>query len=96
MEEIVNVDKYRFIIKDNILSNREGIIYSRNFKIGAKYEDCVNVSIAYDEKGNPISAKIPTLVYDSECSSNAPLDRGEGTIVMIKTILRHINKKFHQ
>lgn len=92
-EEIINADKYRFNIKDNILHTREGNIYSRNFKIGGNYTDCVNVSITYDKFGKPISAKIPTLVYDEECSLSAPLDRGEGTIIMIKTLLRYIKNK---
>lgn len=91
--EIVNIGKYKFNITDNILKTPDGAVYSRNFKIGGKYSDCVNVSIAYDKYNNPVSAKIPTLVYDEECSTAAPLDRGEGTIIMIKTLLRHINTK---
>ena len=92
---VVNVGKYRFNIKENILRNRDGDIYCYNFQIGGNYADCVNVSVSYDAMGNPVSAKIPTLVYDSECSLTAPLDRGEGTIAMIKTILRHIKSKIH-
>ena len=90
---VINIGKYRFNIKENILRNREGDIYSYNFQIGGNYADCVNVSISYDATGNPVSAKIPTLVYDSECSLAAPLDRGEGTITMIKTLLHHIKTK---
>lgn len=92
-ETIINIEKYRFRIKENISNNRDGIIYSYNFKIGGNYSDCVNVSVSYDTNGKPIMAKIPTLVYDSECSLTEPLDKGEGTIVMIKTLLRHIKNK---
>jgi hypothetical protein len=91
--ETVEIGKYKFNIRDNISKTSEGLIYSRSFKIGGGYADCVNVSISYDEQNKPISAKIPTLVYDEECSLSAPLDRGEGTIRMIKTLLRYINKQ---
>lgn len=93
ISETINIGKYSFNINDNILKTSEGIIYSRNFKIGGNYTDCVNVSISYDEYNNPISAKIPTVVYDEECSLKTPLDKGEGTILMIKTLLRHIKNK---
>lgn len=86
------VGKYRFHIIDNTLDN-EGRVYNRNFKIGGNYEDCVNVSIKYDNEGKAISAKIPTLMYDSECSLGTPLDRGEGSIIMIKTLLRYIHNE---
>jgi hypothetical protein len=91
--ETITVGKYTFNIKDNILQTPDGMIYSRSFKIGGNYSDCVNVSITYDRDNNPVSAKIPTLIYDPECSLTAPLDKGEGTIIMIKTLLRYIKHK---
>jgi len=94
-ETITNMEvgKYKFRIIDNE-DIRDGIPYSRGFKIGGtEYSDCVNVSITYDVYGNPISAKIPTLVYVPECSFTAPLERGEGSVAIIKTLLRHVNKK---
>jgi hypothetical protein len=91
--ETINIGKYSFNINDNISKTQEGLIYSRNFQIGGKYADCVNVSISYDDYNIPISAKIPTLVYDEECSLTTPLDRGEGTILMIKTLLKYIKLK---
>ncbi len=90
---IVDIGKYKFRIKENILRNRDDEVYCYNFQISGNYSDCVNVSVSYDDKGNPISAKIPTLVYDSECSLAAPLDRGEGTIQIIKALLLYINEK---
>jgi len=92
----VKIGKYEFRIQDNESRSPDGKLYSRNFKIGGKYSDCVNVSIKYDKDERPISAKIPTLVYDEECSLTAPLiplDRGEGTVTMIKTLLRYIHKQ---
>jgi hypothetical protein len=91
--ELITIGKYKFNIKDNISTTEEGLVYNRNFKIGGDYDDCVNVSIKYNTSGKAISAKIPTLVYDEECSIESPLDRGEGTILMIKTLLRYINHK---
>jgi hypothetical protein len=91
--ELVNIGKYRFNIIDNISQTDDGIIYSRNFKIGGDYTDCVNVSITYDEYNKPVSAKFPTLVYDEKCSLTSELDRGEGTIIMIKTLLKYIKNK---
>lgn len=88
----MEVGKYKFRIIDREEKN-EGVTYSRGFKIGGmEYSDCVNVSITYDVYGNPISAKIPTLVYVPECSFTTPLERGEGSVTIIKTLLRHINR----
>jgi len=87
----VSVGKYLFRIIDNSNIDDNGMIYGRNFKIGGTYNDCVNVSIKYDENGNPLSAKIPTLVYVPRCSLSVPLGRGDGSILIIKTLLRHVN-----
>jgi hypothetical protein len=91
--ETIETGKYKFIIRDNPSYSSEGVLYSRSFQIGGNYSDCVNVSIKYDESNRPISAKIPTLVYDEECSLSAVLDRGQGTILMIKTLLKYIKDK---
>ena len=87
---IINVGKYKFKITDNILFAREQI-YCRNFKIGGNNLDCINVSISYDSKNEPISASIPHIMYDEECSIDLPLDRGEGSIKMIKALFQYIH-----
>lgn len=87
----IPVDPYHFTIIDRTHTHKGNII-SRNFKIGGDYSDCVNVSIQYDDHSHPISGKIQTIVYDEECSKEVPLQRGEGSITMIKTLLRHIHK----
>jgi len=87
----IPVDPYLFTIIDRT-NIHKGSIISRNFKIGGNYSDCVNVSIQYDDHSHPISGKIQTIVYDEECSKEVPLERGEGSITMIKTLLRHIHK----
>jgi hypothetical protein len=87
IKTIVKSGKYTFQITDNTLLLRDQI-YSRNFKIGGK-SDCVNVSISYKDNV-PVSASIP---LESECSMETPLDRGHGSIIMIKTLLRHIHEQ---
>lgn len=90
-EIIVKVDKYTFTIKDNILSYNEQI-YSRNFKIGGKNIHCVDISITYNEN-KPVSASIPHIFYDQECTNDVPLEKGNGSIIMIKTLLKHVYKE---
>jgi hypothetical protein len=85
----VKSGKYTFQITDNTLLLRDQI-YSRNFKIGGKSSDCVHVSISYKDNV-PVSASIPHLLYEPECSMETPLDRGQGSVAMIKTLLRHIH-----
>jgi len=88
----IQVGKYTFIIIDNTAS-KDGQIYSRNFKIGGGYADCVNVSVIYDLENNPSYAKIVHATYDPECSVDVPLDRGEDSITMIKTLLQYVHQK---
>jgi hypothetical protein len=93
METIdINVGKYKFKIIDNTLLSRDQIIYSRNFKIGGNVSDCVNISIRYIQ-GKPVSAYIPHIIYDPDCSIDIPLENGKGTISMVKTLLDYVHKK---
>lgn len=53
---------YMFEIIDNTLFSRDKTeIYSRNFKIGGTYPDCVNVSIIYEDN-KPVDASMPILL----------------------------------
>lgn len=91
IKTIVKVGKYKFQIIDTILFAR-GEIYGRNIKIGGiNYADCINVLICYNDD-QPVSAYIPDIQYDEDCSIDVPLDRGSGSIVMIKTMLDYIHK----
>lgn len=91
-EDIIS-GKYLFRISDRILEAR-GQILSRNFKIGGEYPDCVNVSISYNAENVPMYAKIPHALYDPECAlGHTPLDRGAGSILMIKTLLNYVHQK---
>ena len=84
----ITVDKYTFVITDNTLFIRDQI-YCRNIKIGGVISDCVNISVQY-RNNQPISASIPFVSYDHECALNVPLDKGNGTILMIKTLLEYL------
>lgn len=88
----VTIGKYTFKILDNTLSLREQI-YCRNFKIGGNQIDCVNVYISYNDN-QPVAAVIQNIVSDDEdCSEDIPLERGHGSVIMIKTLLHHIHKQ---
>jgi len=88
----VKKGKYTFIITNNI-ETWNGVITGINYKIGGNIRDCVNISVQYDNN-EAVSASIPHAMYDEECSLYTSLDRGEGSIIMIKTLLMHI-KSLH-
>ena len=93
---MVTSGPYTFQIIDNTLLSRDKTeIYSRNFKIGGTYPDCVNVSVIY-ENNNPVDACMPNLFSDPECSFSQPLDKGDGTVIMIKTLLRYVYTQLPQ
>lgn len=90
-KEEIKVGKYTFLVKDNSLYYDECII-SRNFSIGGSETVCIDVSITY--KNNvPYYASIPYLLHDPDCSIDIPLDKGKGTIIMMKTLLEYIQEK---
>jgi hypothetical protein len=84
--------KYTFFITNNI-ETWNGVITGINYKIGGNIRDCVNISVQFDNNV-AVSASIPHAMYDEECSLYEPLARGEGSIIMIKTLLMHI-KSLH-
>jgi hypothetical protein len=85
----ITVDKYTVVVTDNTLFIRDQT-YCRNIKIGGVISDCVNISVKYKDNC-PISASISFVSYDPECALNVPLDKGNGTILMIKTLLEYIH-----
>lgn len=89
--ETVKVGKYTFVITENVMSFNDMII-SHTFKIGGSYDDCMSVSYTY--RGlTPISAKLMTANYEPECSLGTSLEKGGGTALMLKTLLRYVYKK---
>ena len=87
---MVTSGPYKFQIIDNTMFSRDKTeIYSRSFKIGGSYPDCVNISIIY-ENNKPVDATMPILLSDTECSFDRPLEKGSGAIIMIKTLLNYV------
>ena len=87
---MVTSGPYKFQIIDNTLYSRDNTqIYSRSFKIGGTYPDCVNISVIY-ENNKPVDASMPFLLSDTECSFVRPLEKGGGAIIMIKTLLQYV------
>jgi hypothetical protein len=78
---MVTSGPYKFQIIDNTLYSRDNTqIYSRSFKIGGTYPDCVNISVIY-ENNKPADASMPFV---------RPLEKGGGSIIMIKTLLQYV------
>jgi hypothetical protein len=88
----VKKGKYTFFITNNI-ETWNGVITGINYKIGGNIRDCVNISVQFDNNV-AVSASIPHAMYHEECSLYGTLGRGEGSIIMIKTLLMHI-KSLH-
>lgn len=82
----------RFRIIEKIIEY-DGIIRSHTFKLGGDYQDCVNANISY-QNGIPIHGKLIHAEYDSSCALGTILNRGIGSVLMIKTLLRYIHSKY--
>ena len=87
----VTVGKYRFTIKETTMQYESNIINS-TFTIGGDYQDCVTVSIRYSN-GIPVDAKLPYVRYEPECSVGSNLEKGIGSIAMIRTVIRFAYEK---
>ena len=91
----IKTENYSFylIINKNIATH--------TITIGGKKEACVNISVntekslAVQRKFHKLdTATIPILGWDSLCSIDKPLERGSGTLHMIKTILSETQKRY--
>jgi hypothetical protein len=91
--EIIKAGSHTFKITENSMKYQDRII-SHTFKIGGDYEECVTASYSYRD-GTPISAKLLHLLYEPECSIGSDLQRGIGSELMIKTLLRYVYKKIN-
>lgn len=90
--ETIKVGKYTFVITENKLVYSDKII-SHTFKIGGSYDDCISISYTYNNNNDPISAKILFVRYEPECTMANDLEKGGGTAIMLKTLLRYLFKK---
>ena len=78
---MVTSGPYKFQIIDNTLFSRDKTeIYSRSFKIGGTYSDGVTISVLY-ENNKPVDARISFI---------RPSEKGDKTIIMIKTLLNYV------
>lgn len=84
---ILKGNKYEFGVRQSTQMYGNTII-GRTFTIGGDYEKCVTVSYKY-KNNMPIQAFIPYLLYEPECSIDSTLERGGGSEIMIKTLLKH-------
>jgi hypothetical protein len=80
--------KYTFFITNNI-ETWNGLITGMNYKISGNIRDYLNISVQFDNNV-AVSASILPAMYDDEFSLYEPLDRDEGSIIMINTLLMHI------
>ena len=106
-EEIIKDGKYTFKIKNEIMRYGDRIM-SHTITIGnttskdvaleptivggGDYDKCATVSYKYNGK-TPISASLPYLLYEPECTIGSDLERSGGTVQMIKTLLNYAYKK---
>jgi hypothetical protein len=91
----VKSGKYTFIINEKTLTRDEDIMYT-SLQIGGDYPDCVSIFINYNDK-IPSSAKMPHVMYDEKCVENSNivnLERGDGSRLMIKTLIAYLRKKY--
>lgn len=90
-EEIIKDGKYTFKIKTNIMRYGDRIL-SHTITIGGDYGNCASVSYTYRDN-KPISANLPYLLYEPECTIGSDLDRSGGTVKMIKLLLNYAYNK---
>ncbi len=90
-EEIIKDGKYTFKIKTNIMRYGDRIL-SHTITIGGDYGECATVSYTY-MANKPVSASLPHLLYEPECTIGSDLERSGGTVQMIKTLLKYAYKK---
>jgi hypothetical protein len=91
----VKSGKYTFIINEKTLTRDEDIMYT-SLQIGGDYPDCVSIFINYNDK-IPSSAKMPHVMYDEKCVENSNivyLERGDGSRLMIKTLIAYLRKNY--
>lgn len=83
----------QFRIKETKMTYRDQVI-SHTFKLGGDNEDCIDATVFYGPTNQPTHGKIPYIEYDEKCAIGSSLPRGIGTILMIKTLLHYIHRKY--
>jgi hypothetical protein len=88
----IKVGKYIFTIMENVMIFGGDRIISHTFRIGGDYNNCISVSYTYNNN-KPVSGKIPHALYEPECTVGSNLEKGTGTIIMLKTLLNYVYNK---
>ena len=90
MEKTIQIQsgKYIFQIEENTQMRDEDILYTA-IKIGGNYLDCVSIFINYNNN-KPLNANMP---HPEKCAITH-LDKGDGSRIMIKTILEYIKQNY--
>ncbi len=87
----VTVGKYHFIITENV-NTWNNMVINKTYAIGGNISDCANIYVNFNNNV-AISANMQQL---EQCSLGEPLDKGTGSIIMIKTLLSHIKHLYPQ
>ena len=90
MEKTIQIQsgKYIFQIEENTQMRDEDILYTA-IKIGGNYLDCVSIFINYNNN-KPLNANMP---HAEKCTITH-LDKGDGSRIMIKTIIEYIKQNY--
>jgi hypothetical protein len=84
--------KYKFNIKETI-SIIHNVIFSSTYTIGGDYQKCASANYKYSNE-IPVSVSLPHLLYEPECAIGSNLARGDGSILMINTLLNFCYNKY--
>jgi hypothetical protein len=90
-QEIIKIDKYIFRIKSEYMKYGDytiGLVIT----IGGDYDKCASVSYSFNNN-KAISACLPHLLYEPECTIGSDLEKSGGTVKMIKALLEYAHKK---
>lgn len=90
---VIEANGKQFRIKESKWTYGDRII-SHTFKIGGENEYCVDATVFYGPDNQPFCGKIPYIEHNDGCAIGSTLDRGSGTILMFKTLLKHIHNKY--
>lgn len=85
-ETYIKIPPYTFAVKSTP-SEYNQIPIGLTFRFGGEYK-CITISYRF-ESGFPVSASIPLLSYEPECSVGVSLEKGVGTELLIKTAISY-------
>jgi hypothetical protein len=84
---VIESSPYRFNVKRKILTY-DGNTISLTYRVGGDYDSCITISYTFN-KNTPVSASIPRLSYEPECSLGSTLQKGAGTEILIRSAIQY-------